>query len=190
MSMMPLLLRDWWDDADRPSRLWDQHFGLGLRGDDLLAPVAPLLKSRGYIRPWGLLGRQNSGLSTIAADKDSFKVILDVQQFSPSELTVKTVGSEVVVEGKHEEKRDEHGFVSRHFVRRYLLPPDTDPKDVQSSLSSDGVLTITSPKKAEPNAPGERLVPIVQTGLPAVKPTTETTLQPTIEQPETPKPEH
>lgn len=75
------------------------------------------------------------------------KVSLDVQQFTPSEITVKTVENAVIVEGKHEEKADEHGFVSRHFVRRYVLPKDIEVENVISSLSSDGVLTITAPKK-------------------------------------------
>lgn len=75
------------------------------------------------------------------------QVILDVQQFSPEEITVKTVGNNVIVEAKHEERQDEHGYVSRHFVRRYALPPSHDVINVTSSLSSDGVLTITAPKK-------------------------------------------
>jgi crystallin alpha B len=49
---------------------------------------------------------------------------LDVQQFKPDELTVKTVNDYVVVEGKHEERQDEHGFISRQFQRRYKLPND------------------------------------------------------------------
>lgn len=74
-------------------------------------------------------------------------MILDVQQFSPNEVTVKTVDRTVVVEGKHSEKADEHGFISRHFVRKYLLPEDIDLEQVASTLSSDGVLTISAPKK-------------------------------------------
>lgn len=50
------------------------------------------------------------------------QVILDVQQFTPNEISVKTTEKFIIVEGKHEEKADEHGFVSRHFVRRYQLP--------------------------------------------------------------------
>lgn len=75
------------------------------------------------------------------------QVILDVQQFAPSEIVVKTQDNIVVVEGKHEEKQDEHGFISRHFVRKYVLPSDIEPLDIMSSLSSDGVLTISAPKK-------------------------------------------
>lgn len=75
------------------------------------------------------------------------QVILDVQQFSPDEITVKTIDNHVVVEAKHEEKQDEHGYISRHFVRRYVLPPSHDLVNITSTLSSDGVLTITAPKR-------------------------------------------
>ena len=75
------------------------------------------------------------------------QVVLDVQQFSPSEITVKTSDNTVIVEAKHEEKQDEHGYVSRHFIRRYVLPKDIEVKDVMSTLSSDGVLTVVAPKK-------------------------------------------
>ncbi|CAG0897988.1 unnamed protein product, partial [Darwinula stevensoni] len=74
------------------------------------------------------------------------QVNLDVQQFAPEEISVKTVENFVVIEAKHEEKRDEHGFISRHFQRRYLLPENVRPEDIQSSLSYDGVLTVTAPK--------------------------------------------
>lgn len=181
MSLVPMLFRDWWDDMDtsRPSRLMDQHFGIGLRRDDLLnslsLPTSSLLRGSGYYRPWTQrLQRQDSG-STISSDKDKFQIILDVQQFNPSEITVKTNGNCIIVEGKHEEKQDEHGFVSRHFVRRYMLPKEHEANDVASSLSSDGILTVTAPKK-QLLAAGERIVPITQTG-----PAKPTSPQPTVE---------
>jgi crystallin alpha B len=72
MSLVPLLFRDWWDDLERPSRLLDQHFGLGLRHHELMHPGS-LLRT-GYIRPWRNITRQDSGSSNIAADKDKFQV--------------------------------------------------------------------------------------------------------------------
>lgn len=192
MSLVPMMFRDWWEDFDTPlrsSRLLDQHFGTGLRVDDLFSslstrtPTSPLLRS-GYYRPWRntALARQDSG-STLNLDKDKFQIILDVQQFTPEEITVKTTDRYVVVEGKHEEKQDEHGFVSRHFTRRYQLPSGYDPIDVVSTLSSDGVLTVTAPKKALPAPNPERSVPIQQTGQPAKElPTSASSDQPKIEQ--------
>nr|AAV48822.1 small heat shock protein [Venturia canescens] len=157
MSIVPLMFRDWWDDFDRPmSRLMDQHFGSGLNRADLLSGLSSLgltsrtrpLFNNSYYRPWRDLVRSNSrGASTISCDNDRFEVILDVQQFSPEEISVKTIGNSVIVEAKHEEKQDEHGYISRHFVRRYVLPASHEALGVTSSLSSDGVLTITAPKK-------------------------------------------
>ena len=72
MSLVPLLFRDWWDDFERPSRLLDQHFGLGLRHNDLLHPGS-LLRT-GYVRPWRNITRQESGSSSITADKEKFQV--------------------------------------------------------------------------------------------------------------------
>lgn len=106
--------------------------------------------------------------------KKILQVILDVQQFAPEEITVKASNNSVLVEGKHEEKQDEHGFISRQFTRRYILPSGYDVADLVSTLSSDGVLTITAPRRPPPNS-GERIVPITKTG-PA-------------KQPEPPKPE-
>lgn len=70
-----------------------------------------------------------------------------MQQFAPHEITVKTVDNTIIVEGKHEEKQDEHGYISRHFTRKYLMPSEVEVSNITSSLSSDGVLTITAPKK-------------------------------------------
>nr|QGZ00462.1 heat shock protein 21.8 [Glyphodes pyloalis] len=180
MSIVPMMFRDWWDDWERPSRLLDQHFGMGLRRDDLLSSLSAVPSSslfrNSYFRPWRTnLARQESS-STINLTKDKFEVILDVQQFTPEEITVKAVNNSVTVEGKHEEKQDEHGFISRQFTRRYVLPAGYELSDLVSTLSSDGVLTITAPKRPPPQA-GERIVPITKTG-PAKQPEPLKTEQP------------
>ncbi|KAG6451167.1 protein lethal(2)essential for life [Manduca sexta] len=167
MSIVPMMFRDWWDEWERPSRLLDQHFGMGLKRDELLSSLSSFpstsLFRNSYFRPWRTtLARQESA-STINLTKEKFEVILDVQQFAPEEITVKASNNSVLVEGKHEEKPDEHGFISRQFTRRYILPSGYEIADLVSTLSSDGVLTITAPKRAPPNA-GERIVPITKTG--------------------------
>ncbi|XP_039761066.1 protein lethal(2)essential for life-like [Pararge aegeria] len=85
--------------------------------------------------------------STIKKEKDKYRISLQAKDFSPQQITVKTVDGFIIVEGKHEEKRDEDGYISRHFVRRYALPEGCPPESVESSLSSDGILTITAPRK-------------------------------------------
>ena len=69
-----------------------------------------------------------------------FQVNLDVQQFRPEEVTVKVSDNFLVVEGKHDERGDEHGYISRHFIRRYRLPENVNPDAITSSLSSDCLL--------------------------------------------------
>ncbi|XP_065090026.1 protein lethal(2)essential for life-like [Ochlerotatus camptorhynchus] len=181
MSVVPISYRDWWDEHDTPfrsSRLLDQHFGTGLRAHDLVkqTPTFPLHSS--YYRPWRnpALEREHS-TSTLKIGKDAFQIILDVQQFAPEEITVRTAEKYIIVQGKHEEKRDEHGYVSRHFTRRYALPEGHDPNDVVSTLSSDGVLTVTAPKKEEFLPNPERNVPIQQTGELASEHPSETVME-------------
>ncbi|XP_055376698.1 heat shock protein 27-like [Condylostylus longicornis] len=99
--------------------------------------------------------------------KDGFHVAIDCIQFRPSEITVKTFDNEIIIEGKHEERPDNHGYISRAFVRKYILPDYIDSGNITSSLSSDGILTI----KAPPLPPKrnflenkERYLPITYTG--------------------------
>lgn len=173
MSLLPYILADAFE-LPRPSRIPDQHFGLGLDPEDLLAPltvprtVGALLRCpAGYYRPWKTAASAQDTGSTVSIDKDKFQVNLDVQQFAPEEISVKATGDNTItIEGKHEEKQDEHGFISRHFVRKYVLPKGCNIEQVASSLSSDGVLTITAPR-AEGNEVEHKSIPITQTGQPS-----------------------
>lgn len=169
MSLLPFLL-DY--DAPRPRRLLEQHFGLGLTPEDLLTLVVepshhhqqPALNRGDYYRPWrnAIASLRDVG-SSIKSDKEKFQVNLDVQHFAPEEISVKTADGYVIVEGKHEEKQDQHGFVSRQFTRRYLLPEGCEIENVQSRLSSDGVLSVEAPRKRAGGAE-ERMVRVERTG--------------------------
>lgn len=147
MSLLPFLL----EELSRPT-VYDQHYGLGLFDDDLrvhpqyLRNRHPLIANL-YNRPSRLNTASQSGLSHIQNDDNNFKVNLDVQQFKPEEVSVKVVDGYIVVDGKHEERSDEHGFISRQFTRRYKVPDNVEPAAITSILSSDGVLSIGAPKK-------------------------------------------
>ncbi|XP_012270235.1 protein lethal(2)essential for life [Orussus abietinus] len=183
MALLPMLFSNWWEDLERPHRLLDQNFGLGIHPEHIVTPRSLQLYgapwrsefsrcpvATGYVRPWSELLRQGEGGSSIVkADKDKFQVSLDVQQFAPEEVSVKVVDRSVVVEGKHEEKQDEHGWISRQFVRKYLIPEQCDIEQVSSKLSSDGVLSIVVPRKDKPPVEGERVISIEHTGQPALR---------------------
>lgn len=101
--------------------------------------------------------------STVKTEKDKYKIYLHVKDFAPEEITVKTIDGYIVVEGKHEEKKDEDGLISRQFVRKYALPEGTRPESVESKLSSDGILTITAARK--PVVRKDTIIPVSHEGI-------------------------
>ena len=111
-----------WDD-------WNMQLGL----------LSDLCKNRDQRPP--------SQLLPIKRDINKFEIRLDLSHFSPEEFNVKIVDKELVVECKHEEKKDEFGWVSRQFTRKFALPDDVDLEKVTSTLSSAGILTVEVPKK-------------------------------------------
>ncbi|XP_049840496.1 uncharacterized protein LOC126285242 [Schistocerca gregaria] len=124
-----------------------------------------------YNRPWRHTPAVKSGFSKIERSKDGFKVTLDVQHFKDGDLKVKVVGNQVVVEAEHDERQDEHGYISRSLRRKYAVPEDVDIEKVASELSSDGILTITAPRKETDRLArgSERLIPIIKVNKPALK---------------------
>ncbi|XP_072938682.1 protein lethal(2)essential for life-like [Epargyreus clarus] len=179
MSLLPYLY-----DVQRPLRGMDRDF----YGPNNMFPfnqVVPreFFDPRQFMKPWEnmfmpleqimrpmeqLVNAMNQLAVTegskVSTDGEKFQVNIDVQHFAPDEISVKVVDRHVVVEGKHEEKRDEHGYVSRQFVRRYALPEGCLPDTVESKLSSDGVLSISAPLVLALPSSGEKIVPIVHTG--------------------------
>ncbi|XP_018329948.1 alpha-crystallin A chain [Agrilus planipennis] len=163
MSIIPLI----WTDrlGYHPSRLLGQQFGMEVDDDDIFPPITAITRS--LLNTPQVLPQSRSNYEPIKADEDKFQVNVDVQQFAPDEITVKVDDDKntITVEGKHEEKPDEHGYISRHFVRRYVIPEGHDMKNIQSNLSSDGVLTIAAPKINQEDK-DSRVIPIQQTGRP------------------------
>ncbi|XP_056602580.1 heat shock protein beta-1 [Triplophysa dalaica] len=112
-----------------------------------MSPPAPMMQPPVMPSTYGrALSRQlSSGMSEIKQTQDSWKISLDVNHFSPEELCVKTKDGVVEITGQHQERKDEHGFVSRSFTRKYTLPPGVDSENISSSLSPEGVLTVEAP---------------------------------------------
>lgn len=88
---------------------------------------------------------------------------MDVHEFKPEELHVKTYDYFVEIEAKHEAKEDPHGFIKREFKRKYTLPRDVKATEVQCNLSSEGILVVTAPRrKPEEIGANPQTVPIIQ----------------------------
>lgn len=181
MAIVPLLAnlaRELDTEYGDLENYWDDDFGFGIHPMEIFRPIRhghslmahprrryyPYDRSQ-VVRRGARLGKETGSSLIPTIGKDGFQVCMDVSQFKPNELTVKTVDKTVVVEGKHEEREDDHGMIERHFIRKYTLPKDYNPKDVVSTISSDGVLTVKAPPPPSTAIkPNERIVQIQQTG--------------------------
>ncbi|KAF9424921.1 hypothetical protein HW555_000222 [Spodoptera exigua] len=147
-----------------PARWSDEHFSL-CPAREFMCPFYDM-HSR-YFRPWRLMDKQSISKefgSTIENEKGNFKITLDVQHYRPEEISVRVTDNEIIVEGKHEDRPDSHGYISRQFKRRYALPSQCPGENVTSSMSSDGVLIIIAEKKSS-SEKQEKIVPIKMCGF-------------------------
>ncbi|XP_037045375.1 heat shock protein 27-like [Bradysia coprophila] len=166
MALLPLLI-ELNDELSQPSFSRWNNFGRGIYSHEL--DSFPSLLNQYYTGYQRCPRLRNSGDSAnvpkSSIGKDGFQVCMDVQQFAPNEISVKTVDNTIVVEAKHEERQDEHGYISRQFKRRYALPKGFNIKDVVTQLSSDGILTIKAPPEVKAVDEGNvRVLQIQQTG--------------------------
>ncbi|XP_061833486.1 alpha-crystallin A chain [Nerophis lumbriciformis] len=154
-----------------PARLFDQFFGEGMFDYDLFPYTASTISP--YYRQSlfrSFLDSSNSGTSEVRSDKDKFTVYLDVKHFSPDDLSVKVTDDYVEIQGKHGERQDDHGYISREFHRRYRLPSSVDQSAITCTLSADGLLTLTGPKHGGGSESGrsERNIPVTRDDKPNV----------------------
>ena len=111
----------------------------------------------------GSAGGSGDGISRIQYDDDAYKILVNVSDFRPEDIIVKTVGGSVQLEAKREEKTaDGHSFSSRNISQSFTLPRGVDPQSVTSSMSKEGTLTISAPLPPALRGPqsAERLVPV------------------------------
>ncbi|XP_029940168.1 heat shock protein beta-1-like [Salarias fasciatus] len=109
------------------------------------------------------LKRLTSGVSEIRTGQNSWKINLDVNHFSPEEISITTKEGYLQISGNHEERQDEHGTVSRCFTRKYKLPQGVDLQHISSSLSGEGILSVEAPVPGTTlSNPGREIVIPVQ----------------------------
>merc|ERR1711936_309707 len=69
---------------------------------------------------------------------DEYKLALNMQQYSPEDITIKLNGQELTIEAaSHGEK----------FNQKHIIPDNINLDEMSSSFSSDGVLVVKAPKK-------------------------------------------
>ncbi|KAM5134893.1 heat shock protein beta-11-like [Mantella aurantiaca] len=95
--------------------------------------------------------------------KDDFVLSLDIQDFSPQELTVKLLGNKLLVSGAKESKMDDgkgsFSYKCQIFRKEADLPQDVKAEDITCTVTSDGHLQIQASRLPVPSVQ-ERTVPI------------------------------
>ena len=91
----------------------------------------------------------NEEETKVNEDDAKMEVRIDASEYKPEELKVSVQSGRLLVEGKHEEKKEDgSAFIKKSFSRSYTLPKEAQADQMVSNLSSDGVLVITTPKSA------------------------------------------
>ncbi|KAI8796119.1 heat shock protein Hsp-12.2 [Biomphalaria glabrata] len=133
-------------------------FGLLRLVDELVNPWdlrTPMMYRDGTLA--NLSGRL--GDSEIQNTDKEFRIRLDLRHYSPEEVKITSDNKKITIKAKHEEKQDNHGYVSREMIRTYALPDDVDPKSVTSVMNTQGTLNIKVAKKPL-EAPKEIAIPV------------------------------
>ncbi|KAK6975361.1 heat shock protein Hsp-12.2 [Biomphalaria glabrata] len=88
------------------------------------------------------------GDSEIHNTDKEFRVRMDLHHYKPEEVKITSDNTKITINAKHEEKQDNHGFVSREITRIYKLPENVDPSSISSTMNAHGILNIRVQKKA------------------------------------------
>ncbi|XP_067849496.1 alpha-crystallin A chain isoform X1 [Heptranchias perlo] len=103
-------------------------------------------RTREHVGLTGMDAHEGARRPQVRYEKDRFLINLNVKHFSPDELSVKIIDDFVEIHGKHAERQEDHGRVSREFHRTYRLPSNVDQSSLSCSLSPEGMLTLCGPK--------------------------------------------
>jgi len=105
---------------------------------------------------------ESNGVSRVEYDANNYKIHVNVKEYKPEELVVKTVdNNKIQVEAKHEEKTSNgQSYSTKSFSQSFTLPKGVNPDSISSALSKEGVLTISAPLPPALKNNSEKLVPI------------------------------
>ncbi|CAL4122744.1 unnamed protein product [Meganyctiphanes norvegica] len=89
---------------------------------------------------------ETQAVNSIENDK-SYKIVIDVQGYDENNVKVMIVSDKEILVNGQQEIKDRSNTATRIFRRRFVLSNSVKTASVVSAVSSDGILTITAPKK-------------------------------------------
>ncbi|XP_063549217.1 heat shock protein Hsp-12.2-like [Cydia strobilella] len=140
MSLMPYWARHFRNLAlrDPIGRAFEDPFVVFTRDPFFRDPIKFIKEATAPLQH-GIEGAYSD--AEVKVDGKKVEVHLDVQNFTPDQIQVKTVGNEIMVEGKKEVKRED-GWTRSHFERRFLLPEGFPPERVECHLDKGKLLLV------------------------------------------------
>lgn len=99
-------------------------------------------------RPVALAGKQEAAHNLqVSCSNDKFMIQLELPGFLPEDFSLKTKEDVIVLEALHDSKTDGNTeSTSRKYVKEFKMPEGVQREQLQSSYSSEGILTIWAPR--------------------------------------------
>merc|ERR1711983_56458 len=94
-------------------------------------------KTEDYVPPTNTQTAEATVLLKVK-EGDEYKLALNMQQYSPEDITIKLNGQELTVEATNQ---------GEQFKQSHVIPDNINLDEMSSSFSSDGVLVVKAPKK-------------------------------------------
>jgi len=147
------------DDFYYPARMLNQQMKYL---DRMFDEYMPSRFQRLLHRPWWIREYAMRPEKDIKVEYDNkkFEIKLDIGEYSSEDLNVKITGDRLIISGKHQEKQDKYGSVSREFTRHFVIPENVDAESIESSYNGEE-LVLRGKVKGSENIK-ERVVEIKQ----------------------------
>merc|ERR1712115_197190 len=94
-------------------------------------------KTEDYVPPTNTQTAEATVLLKVK-EGDEYKLALNMQQYSPEDITIKLNGQELTIEATNQ---------GEQFKQSHVIPDNINLDEMSSSFSSDGVLVVKAPKK-------------------------------------------
>merc|ERR1712107_365184 len=127
-TFSPFSMRSGFDDSFFSNR-WN---------DDWMVPMRNLDNQFKEFR--SLVNKEEA---KVEEDNTRMEVRIDASEYKPEELKVSVQSGRLLVEGRHDEKKEDGGgYIQRSFLRSYTLPKEAEADKMVSNFSSEGILVI------------------------------------------------
>ncbi|XP_059170873.1 major egg antigen-like [Physella acuta] len=158
-SSQTTVTREYSRQVDIPSSVDQEKMQCVLSKDGILSVDAPLsqpslmssdsifpIKSSSPLKSLDVATPVKNPIITEADGSRKLRLQVDIGEFKPEDVVVKTMDRKLIVHAEHEEKTSGR-TLHKEFNKEYDLPESVDPSTIQAYIADDKQLTIEAPLK-------------------------------------------